>query len=437
MTLVLNHLLQLSGNKYVILGLVCLVLSCSSKQYALEQTNLKSNFEKQQIRSKSEPEKQIPVKANPTDTTDQIYPLTKKNSYNIVFILPMMLDIADFSEPQLKGTAKSALDFYMGSVIALQQCTEKTKSNFKVYVFDSRNTNESITKDIIPQLNKIQPDLIVGPFLFSQMKILYNYCNENKVTLINPLISPDSFSNLNPYFINLRPTDKTYMNYIGELLKRNFTEYNITIIAENNQDKDRYTRQVVSMIDTNKAGHIQSFKADESNWRNPLFIKSMREGKNVFLIFNKSSEVVINSLLTNLIGIQNKEETAIVAPYSWLHQNTIDLGFLQNLNSHFITDYYFNYNDSNNFDFINRFRSKYNNEPNVMASIGYKFTDYFCRQVYEKGKYFEHDLMYSQPAIDSTVSIKLFRFPGQTSFQNYHMTILHYQGSDLKQLNLK
>jgi len=426
----------LSGNKYIILGIVCLVLSCSNKQYAIEQHKLKSDYEKQQNKPKETKDNQILVKKTPVDSSDHVYPIIKKNSYTIVFILPLNLDPNNLYESQQKGIARSALEYYMGSVIALQKESERSKSNFKVYVFDCRNKTGSITSEIIPELKKIQPDLIIGPFFSEQMNLLYNYCNENKINLLNPLISPDSFINLNPYFFNLRPSEKTHLGYIVKLLNSNFLQYNISILAESNQDKDRYLKTIRSLIDTNRFGEIQAYKADETNWRNPYFVKNMKDGKNVFIIFNKNNEVVINSLLTNLIGIQNKAETAIIAPYSWLYQNTIDLGFLQSLNSHFITDYYFNYNDSCNFDFISRFRNKFNNEPNIMACIGYGFTDYFCSRLQDEGIYFQRDFK-ATPTIDSTVLIQFVRLPGQLSFQNYHMTILHYEGSELKQLNLK
>jgi hypothetical protein len=437
MTSVLNHLLQLSGNKYIILGILCLVLSCSSKRYALEQNKLKSDYEKQQTKSNPKTVDPIPVKKAHIDTLDQIFPIIKKSNYTIAFILPLNLEANDPYESQQKGLTRSALEFYMGSVIALQNESENSKSTFKVYIFDCRNTTGSISTEIIPELSKIKPDLVIGSFISDQLKILYKYCSDHKINLLNPLISPDSFTNLNPYFFTLRPSEKTHLNYISELLNRNFLQYNISILAETNQEKDQYYKTIRTLIDTNKFGEIKAYKADESNWRNPYYIKNMKEGKNVFLIFNKNNEVVINSLLTNLIGIQNKEETAIIAPYGWLYQNTIDLGFLQTMNTHFITDYYFNYNDSTNFDFISRYRTKYNSEPNIMACIGYAYTNYFMSMLNDKGIYFQRDLLKATATMDSTVSIKMIRLPGQFSFQNYHMTILHYEGSELKQLNLK
>jgi ABC-type branched-subunit amino acid transport system substrate-binding protein len=437
MTSVLNHLLQLSGNKYIIFGLLCLALSCSSKQFANEQDKLKSDYEKQHRKSNEQKSDIKVVKQTPVDTSDLIYPVNKKTTYKIVFILPLMLKTDNQFEPQQRSLAHSALEFYMGAMIALQKETEKSKNHFDVYIYDCDYKTGSITSQIIPELKKIQPDLIIGPFLFDHLKELSPYCRENKINLISPLVNSDSCLNVNPYFLALRPTEKTHLAYLTNLLKSNFQQYNISIIAESAQEKDRYTKMISSLIDPTRFGKIQSYFVNESNWRAPNFVTNMTEGKNVFIIFNKSSEVVINSLLTNLIGIQNKEETALIAPYGWLFQSTIDLGFLQSLNSHFITDYYFNYDDSTNFDFISRYRNKYNNEPNLLGCLGYTYTNYFCSMLQDKGTYFQHDWLKTPAVIDSTVSIQMIRFPGQLGFQNYHMTILHYEGSELKQLNLK
>jgi hypothetical protein len=437
MTSVLNHLLQLSGNKYIIFGLLCLALSCSSKQFANEQDKLKSDYDKQHRKSNEQKSDIKVAKQTPVDTSDLMYPVNKKPTYKIVFILPLMLKTDNQFETQQRSLAHSALEFYMGAIIALQKETEKSKNHFDVYIFDCDYKTGSITSQIIPELKKIQPDLIIGPFLFDHLKELSPYCRENKINLISPLVNSDSCLNVNPYFLALRPTEKTHLAYVTNLLKSNFQQYNISIIAESAQEKDRYTKMISSLIDPTRFGKIQSYYVNESNWRAPSFVTNMIEGKNVFIILNKSSEVVINSLLTNLIGIQNKEETALIAPYGWLFQSTIDLGFLQNLNSHFITDYYFDYNDSTNFDFITRYRNKYNNEPNLLGCLGYTSTNYFCSMLHDKGIYFQRDWLKIPAVIDSTASIQMIRFPGQLGFQNYHMTILHYEGSELKQLNLK
>lgn len=437
MTLARNLLLQLSGNKYFILALLCIALSCSSKQYAYEQVKLKSDFDKQHSKA-DEIKSDIRVtEQKPVDSNDRLYPVTKKSAYKIAFILPLMLQADDQSESQQKSIARSALEFYMGSLIALQQETEKSKIHFDVYFFDCDYKVGSITSQIIPELNKIQPDLIFGPFLFDQLKELSPYCRANKINLISPLINSDSCLIINPYFLSLRPSEKTHLAYIAKLLNSNFQHYNISIIAESIQERNHFTKLISSVIDSSHFGKIQTYVINESNWRAPTFIRNMVDGKNIFIILNKSSEVVINSLLTNLIGIQNKEETALIAPYGWLFQNTIDLGFLQSLNSHFISDYYFNYNDSTNFDFISRYRIKYNNEPNLLGCLGYSYTNYFCSLLQEKGMYFQRDWLKTTAVIDSTASVQMIRFPGQLGFQNYHMTILHYEGSELKQLNLK
>jgi ABC-type branched-subunit amino acid transport system substrate-binding protein len=437
MTSVRNLLLQLSGNKYIILTLLCLALSCSSKQFANEQVTLKSDFEKQHNKTEEKKPAVKVIEKTPVDSNDLLFPNVKKTAYKIVFILPLMLNLDDQFELQQKGMARTALDFYMGATIALQKETEKSNIQFEVYFFDCDNKSDAIVKKIIPELIKLQPDLVMGPLSSDHFKDLSPWCRENKINLISPLINSDSCLNINPYFLTMRPSEKTHLAYITRLLNSNFQHYNVTIIAETAQEKDRYRKMITSIIDTNHFGKIQSYYVNESNWRTPVFRRNMVEGKNVFIILNKNSEVEINSLLTNLIGIENKEETALIAPYSWLFQNTIDLGFLQSLNSHFITDYYFDYNDSNNFDFISRYRIKYNNEPNLLSCIGYSYTDFFCSVIQEKGKYFQRDWLKNAALIDSTTTIQMIRFPGQLGFQNYHMTILHYEGSELKQLNLK
>ena len=297
MTSVLSLLLQLSGNKYILLGLLCFALSCSSKQYANEQVKLKSDYEKQHSKSdaiKSEKKivAQTPiVKHTPVDSNDLIYPIIKKNSYKIAFILPLMLETDDQYESQQRGLARSALDFYMGAMIALQKETEKLKIHFDVYFFDCHYKTGTITSEIIPELKKIQPDLIIGPFLFDQLKELSPFCHENKINLISPLVNSDSCLYINPYFFVLHPSEKTHLAYITKLLNSNFQQYNISIIAETAQEKDRYTKMISSIIDTNRFGKIHSYNVNESNWRTPYFIKNMIDGKNVFIILNKNRQI--------------------------------------------------------------------------------------------------------------------------------------------------
>jgi hypothetical protein len=90
-----------------------------------------------------------------------------------------------------------------------------------------------------------------------------------------------------------------------------------------------------------------------------------------------------------------------------------------------------------NFDFISRYRNKYNSEPSLLACLGYSYTDYFISQMLDKGIYFQREWLNDSPVFDSTVSVKMVRFPGQLGFQNFHMTILHFENSEIKQLNLR
>jgi hypothetical protein len=348
-----------------------------------------------------------------------------------------MLDATGLNPSQQKMMAHTALEFYMGATIAFQIHTERSTIHFDAYFFDCDYKYGAITNEIIPELKKIKPDLIIGPLSIDHTKELSVFCKENKVNLVSPLLNSDSCLSINPYFVSMRPSERSHLTYMSNLLNSKFKSYNISIITESSHEKERYAKMINSVIDSNQFGRIQSYYVNETNWRNPLYRKNMIPGRNIFIVYNKSSEVVSNSILTNLIGIQNKDETAIIAPHSWIFQGTIDLGFLQSLNSHFITDYYFDYNDSINFNFISRYRSKYNTEPPMIGCLGYTYTDFLISALVNKGVYFQREWLNNPIVADTTASIQIARFPDQQGFQNYHLTILKFEGPVLRQLNLK
>jgi hypothetical protein len=341
----------------------------------------------------------------------------------------------DEAEPHIKSLSKSALDFYMGAKLAIDEKSNLTEIKLEAYFIDCEYKTEIIHSDIIPKLNEMKPDLIFGPFHLESMKDLSDYCNANKVTVISPLVNSDSCLSVNPYMISLRTDDLTYIDYLGKILNQEYISWNLSLICESNQEKTNFVSNLKTKIDTNSFPSIQAYRVDETNWRGSSYTKDLKSGKNVFII-TKNSDVVINSVLTNLMWLPAKENISLIIPYQLLNNTTIDLGFLQSLNSVIIADFYVDYANSRYFDFISTFRDKYNTEPGILAFRSYYSTRLFINQMIEKGVFFQRDGI----VVSDSAELRFFQFSkrySQKGFQNNKMSVLRFIENELHEISVK
>lgn len=158
---------------------------------------------------------------------DQSFVKTSQDGLNVVLMLPFGFDSND-----TKMRSMSA-DFLAGARLAIERnARQGLKMNIKV--IDAGN--ESSFKNTLTQINQANTDLIVGPFLKSNVLEVLNFVEGKKIPVVAPFANSEElygYSNL----IMAEPADNAMVDRIAKEVAQVYSDQKIYILADENKQK--------------------------------------------------------------------------------------------------------------------------------------------------------------------------------------------------------
>jgi hypothetical protein len=420
MTLVRNHRLPLSGNKYklLILSVAFWAAACSPKTHP--------------VVSKPQPQ---PVVAPPTAAVTKpvakppVKPVVKAQSQkvsSIAMLLPLNLDNLNVGGKYSKADmqkANMAVEYYQGFKLALDSLTANGY-NYRLQLIDSKDQPaEAHNLSLNPKVQN--SDLIVGPIFPDGIKAF----GVGTKPLLSPL-SPSSPAGFhNPSLITAIPPlayhAKTSAQYVNDklkakkvfILKSGFTEDNKYIIPFK-QQLDSLSKLKIKVIPfTVVRGVLTS-----------LLPQLSKTEPNVFVL-PTTNQAFLQVTLRSLDTLAKNYPVVLIGHPSWEKLTFLKEDLLQRLKTVITSSDHVNYKAANTIAFIKAYRKAYRTEPSEFAIKGF-----------DEGLYFGRIL-----AEDETGAIKpeLHDFVGlhndfhfvkkpATGWVNTHVYILKYANFELK-----
>lgn len=152
---------------------------------------------------------------------DQAYVKKNDGALNVVLMLPF-----GFNSNDTKFRTMSA-DFLSGAKIAIEK-SARNGQKLNVKVIDAGN--EASFKNSLIQINQDNTDLIIGPFLKSNIIEVMNYVGSKKIPVVAPFANAEelySYSNL----IIAEPSDDVYADRIAREISQVYSDQKIYILA--------------------------------------------------------------------------------------------------------------------------------------------------------------------------------------------------------------
>lgn len=152
---------------------------------------------------------------------DQAYVKKNDGALNVVLMLPF-----GFNSNDTKFRTMSA-DFLSGAKLAIEK-SAKNGQKLNVKVIDAGN--EASFKNSLIQINQDNTDLIIGPFLKSNIIEVMNYVGSKKIPVVAPFANAEElygYSNL----IIAEPSDDVYADRIAKEISRVYSDQKIYILA--------------------------------------------------------------------------------------------------------------------------------------------------------------------------------------------------------------
>lgn len=157
---------------------------------------------------------------------------TNENTFNIALMLPFGFDSNDSKYRSL------ATDFLIGAKLAAERNTAKGKK-ISLNVIDAES--ENTFKNNLSQINKSNTNLIIGPFLKSNVIETLHYVKEDKIPVVAPFAnSSDLYDYQN--LILVETSNRTYAERIAEEVKKVYDKQKIYIVGESNDNEVNFLK---------------------------------------------------------------------------------------------------------------------------------------------------------------------------------------------------
>ncbi len=400
-----NHLLQLSGNKYLALILMALCLTaCSPKLQTI---------------------KTAPA---PVEKKEEVKKTAKKFTEATISLL-IPFNLQDFkSQPKTKDEIEKhalAIDFYQGFKLGIDSAAA-SGLNFKLKVFDSQDDNAHLTR-LINSNQLSGSDLLVGPVFPQGIKLVSSYSRANNIPMVSPLAASQPSEFGNPSLISIVNNIDLHAAKIGAYITKKYNAAQTVVVLINTKSPaDEVLAQPLRAFFLHQKANNLPFMEFSS-----VFTMETKVAKNkkYVVLVSSSDQKFVAATLNKLSKMKSAGfNIDLFGHPDWVRQNYA-ADKLQALNTIVTSSYYVDYKKQAVVDFVKRYRKAYNFEPGEFAFKGFDIGFYFGRQFASHGQNYLNFL--SKEKYSGLHNTFTFEQDEQFGFINTSLTLLQYKAFSL------
>lgn len=290
----------------------------------------------------------------------------------LTYILPLNLR-------DTVGPNSSFMDFYMGSLLALELIGER-ETPVKVTLID-RSMYGSI--DELVSSGAIDgKQTIIGPVNPSDMEKVLE-ATAGKSLVFSPMDSrSEKYTEGNPLFFQVPATSDVQLENIVNLFAKKSTPANNAVLIYENGGADTALVRVAKGILASEGINFSALSYGILEGREIMGrMRSLMkpEMENLVLVLSNSeafvSDVVrnLNLICTNPVE-ENRRAITLFGLPRWRNFETIEVEYFHRMNLHLSLPYFVDYNNKEVKDFLMKYRALFNSEPTPFAFQGYDIT---------------------------------------------------------------
>ena len=412
-----NHLLQLSGNKWLWLFLMMIGLGACSPKVQPPAPSVKTETEKK-------PE-------IVREQTKIVVPPAAKTSV-VSLILPFALNnlSSGYTNDGLKQ-ANLSVDFYQGFKMALDSLTS-FGYNYQLHVFDSQG--QASQAHALAYNSQVRvSDLIVGPVFPDDIKTFASVLTSQRNPIVSPLspAAPSSIGNQN--LITVAPPLQYHALAAARYATGKMKAKRIFILNSGfTADKEYlgYFKKSVDSLTKKSVQFIEIFisKGDLSS----IIPRLSATTENVFIMPSTNQQFLMVTLQA-LDDLSTKYPVTLFGHPNWEKYTYLKVELLQRLKTHITSSDRVNYKASSTLSFLRNYRRVYKSEPSEYSIKGFDEGMYFGKLLATRSS----DSI--KPDLDKTRftgihnNFNFVRLPG-AGWVNNAVDVLTYANFDLKKV---
>jgi ABC-type branched-subunit amino acid transport system substrate-binding protein len=371
MTSAQNPRQQLSGNRFLILALSVVLLSCNAfRIMPVVEVNkpedttavVPAQKDSEVVKVVTKPEK--PKKKDVYETVEffgEYYQVkTRKSEFKVALVLPFYTEGTGMLE---KRTSDVMLDYYSGVLMALTSL-QANGIKLKLYVYDNENDSVKLKK-ILGKREMSSMDFIVGPILESQMAIVSKFALKHDIGVFSPFSSIARLPAKNERFYSTAPNLKMKAKNIVKFLEEKYPDKKLVILRDGQPYEKQLVPILIEELDINgKISYLDQAYEPNLNW-----LELMADGDTTIVYLPTQQSVIVNSSLGKIYS--TKRDAILIGEHSWADFEDNDYGFWTKLNVHLLATDFIDYQSEEVKEFRQLYRQDNRVDPSLYAYLGY------------------------------------------------------------------
>ena len=292
-----------------------------------------------------------------------------KKKYTVALILPFS---ASKSTAVLSSSVKKNMHqkseslytkyiaFYQGVTLALDSLSDKGM-NICLNVYDINNNTEMEHLLENPEMQKT--DLIIGIIYTGAFKKIADFSNQYNIPLINVASSRNDILQGYPNVAKTAPNENAVSHVAQRILPEN-ENINLLIIRKNDTAYSKNVEELKILYP-----HCREFLSEGKSMSATISLLDAHKPNFVFMFSEKTTEIL--DLMRVFDEKRKQYEITLVGYPNWNTIEKLDYSYAHDLKLHFVVPQLVDYNEQCSQNFVSIFRTRFNNDPNVLAFQGY------------------------------------------------------------------
>ena len=305
---------------------------------------------------------------------------------HITLMLPLYYDLNNTAnvnklkneEESIYKKSEIALQFYEGFLMALDILKELGyEVNLKV--IDTENRPWKVRKLVEQGILK-NTDLIIGPLYSKVFSEVSSYAYENCIPLVSPTIKGNSIVDRNNYVFKQIPSEESMVFELGRYLSQSDSTTNNMVLHYGAADEQKLLSKFYQGIET--SGKPVNFPVYDIYKTGSNSIKqrlSVQCRNNLVILSN--NQIKLAGLIRKLTEWSERAYIVGYAPSKWQRFKNLEIDHFDDLRVHLPTAFHIDYKNEQVQEFVQKFRLKYQGEPNTFAFRGYDIAMHFIRNM--------------------------------------------------------
>ena len=285
-----------------------------------------------------------------------------------------------------------ALEFYEGMLMAFEKLKQEGVS-LNVKVLDTENNPDATARLLqTPEMQAV--DVIVGPIYNKELKPVAAFAQQHKIPLIAPLSPSGSVARQNPYYLVANPSIEAQCAAIYRYIATGYGKKRIIAVCTNKPNETALADQFFGfsgtavLPETGAAPPVMVNKLVYS-FQNPATIESyLSDTEDNMVVVTSFDPLLIHDLSSKLNQLRTKYRITLFGMPNWLTLETIDFGYMANLNLHLPLPFFQNKLNPANTEFKRNYFYAFQTQPSEYACRGYDLMLWLGRALQNNGKNF-------------------------------------------------